>query len=364
MSSDSASSESYSTDRSWLSQGITTPQSARQDRFLGWWHNWTAIPEPPANASFARRDAARRGRLFSTVGFFFLIVLLLFFPACIFLPNHLVIYMDGLLICITVGTLLLNRVGSTLAAGIILVIASELVLTAVILTTTPLDEPSIQLYDLYVIVDLLAVSLIPAWYIFALALCNSLFIWGTLSYQPHTAFLAHDLVTQFIPVLVRPVGIQIIVAGVAYIWVSSATRAIMRAERAEMVATLEHMIAEERESFEQARLQLEESIQQLVRTHAESMNGQMVAKIPYPPDARILWPLVGVINSLWMRLQRAHHTEYELQQLKQAIASYSEALHRAALNPQQSVPVYHTRTELDALIFAVGNLQRSRNARE
>jgi hypothetical protein len=362
--SDSISPESYPADRSWLSQGITAPQVEGQERFLGWWHNWTAIPEPPTNASFARRDAARRGRLFSTVGFFFLIVLLLFFPACAFLPNHLVIYLDGLLIGITVGTLLLNRVGKTLAAGIILVVASELVLTAVIFTTTPFDETSIQLYDLYVIVDLLAVSLLPPQYIFGLALCNSLLMWGSLSYQPHTAVLTHDLLTQFIPVLVRPVGLQIIIAGVAYIWVRSATRAIMRAERAEMVATLEHMMVEERESFIQANRQLEASIQQLVRTHAESMNGQTIAKIPYPADARILWPLVGVINSLWMRLQRAHHTEYELQQLKQAIAAYAEVLHRAAITPQQPVPIYHTRTDLDSLIFAVGNLQRTPRVRE
>ncbi len=362
--SDSFSPESFSTDRSWLSQEITTSQLERPDRFLGWWHNWTAIPEPPANASFAKRDAARRGRLFSTVGFFFLIILLLFFPACVFLPNHLVIYMDGFIIGITVFALILNRQGRTLAAGIILVIAAESVLTAVILTTTPFDETSIQFYDLYVVVDLLAVSLIPAQYIFALALCNSLFIWGDLAYQPHTAVLAHDLMTQFIPMLVRPVALQIIIAGVAYIWVSSATRAIMRAERAEMVATLEHMMAEERESFELAKQQLEESIQQLVRTHAESMNGQMIAKVPYPQDARILWPLVGVINSLWMRLQRAHHTEYELYQLKQAIAAYTEALHHSTLNPQQQVPVYHTRTDLDSLIFAVGNLQRTRGGRE
>lgn len=362
--SDSVSSERYPTDRSWLSQEISTIPGEKPERFLGWWHNWTAIPEPPANASFARRDAARQGRLFSTVGFFFLVILLLFFPACVFLPNPLVIYLDGILICIAVGTLALNRVGKTLIAGIILVIAAELVLTAVILTTTPFDETGIQFYDLYVIVDLLAVSLIPAQYIFVLALCNSLFIWGDLAYQPHTAVLAHDLLTQFVPVLVRSVALQIIIAGVAYIWVRSATRAIIRAERAEMVATLEHMMVEERESFASANQQLEESIQQLVRTHAASMNGQMIAKLPFPPEARVLWPLIGIINSLWMRLQRAHNTEYELQQLKQAIAAYAEVLHQATFNTQQQVPVYHTRTDLDRLILAVGNLQRARGGHE
>jgi len=347
--------ENYTIDREWLSQETATPDLEKPDRFLGWWHKWTVSPEPPTDASFARRDAARRGRLFSTVVFFFLVVLILFFPASIFLPNHLVVYMVGVMIAIAVFTLILNRQGQTVAAGIFLVFAAECALTIVIITTTPFDETSLQFYDLYIVADLLAVSLIPPQYIFALALCNSIFIWGDLVYQPHTAAMAHDLLTQFAPVLVRAVALQIVVAGVAYIWVSSATKALMRAERAEMIATLEHMIANERESFEVSRKQLEESIQQLVRTHAESMNGQMIAKVPYPPDARVLWPLIGVINSLWMRLQRARNTEYELQQLKQAINAYSEVLHKATFSTQSQVPVYHTRTELDALIFAVGN---------
>lgn len=159
--------------------------------------------------------------------------------------------------------------------------------------------------------------------------------------------------------VVRPVGLQIIIAGVAYLWVRSAIRAITRADRAEMVAKLEHTLAEERAHFELAKHQLEQSIQQLVQTHADAMNGQMVAKIPYPPEARVLWPLIGVINSLWVRLQHTHQTERDLLQLKQAIASYTTLLRQSALTPQQPLPAYQTRTELDTLIFAVGNLQRT-----
>src|SRR5207245_5433339 len=109
--------------------------------------------------------------------------------------------------------------------------------------------------------------LIPPQSIFILALFNSLFIYLDLIYQQHTSVLANDLATQFIPVMIRPVGLQIIIAGVAYLWVRSATRAITRADRAEMVAALEHTIAEERASFELAKTQLEESIQQLVLMH-------------------------------------------------------------------------------------------------
>ena len=351
--------ESPSVSNAWSPGEVITSEPDWQDRLLGWWYKLTAISDPPSSASFVKREAARRVRLFSTVAFFFLIVLLMFFPACLFLPNRLVIYLDGLLIAITVFTLVLNRMGRPLLAGIILVVASELVLSAVIITTLPFDETSIQLYDLYLIVDLLAVSLLRPQTIFVLAFYNSLFIYVDLIYQPHTQVLTNDLMTQFIPVLARPIGLQIIIAGVAYLWVRSATRAITRADRAEMVASLEHTIAEERAFSELARRQLEESIQQLVNAHIEAVNGQMIAKIPYPPNARILWPLVGVINSLWIRLQRAHQLEYEMQQLKKAITAYSELLQVAVLTPQQSLPMPRTNTDLDPLILAIGNLQRT-----
>lgn len=353
-------SEKTSSSGTWSPSDVIAPETSDlQNRLLGWWYTLTAIPEAPANASFAKREAVRRVRLFSTVTFFFLVVLIIFLPACPMLANPYVTALDSSLIVATIITLIINRMGKPFLAGVLLVIASEIVLTAVITTTLPFDEMSLQLYDLYLIIDLLAVSLIPPQSIFFLAACNSIFIYLDLMYQPHIPSMAHDLITQFLPIVVRPIGLQIIIAGVAYIWVRSATRAITRADRAEMVASLEHTIAEERSFSEQAKTQLEESIQHLVLLHAEAMNGQTIAKIPYSQDAKILWPLVGVINSLWVRLQRAHQTEQELRQLKQMITSYAGLLHQGALSPQKPVPIYRTKTELDALILEIGNLQRT-----
>lgn len=349
--------ERPATSQAWLSGEMLEAAPDRQDRLLGWWYKLTAIPEPPMSASFLKREEARRVRSFSTVSFFFLLVLVIFIPACFFLPNHLIIYCDLGAIGAGLFTLILNRQEQSLLAGILLVVASEIALTVAILTTIPMDEPSIQLYDLYLIIDLLAVSLIPPGSVFLLAVCNSLFIGLDLVYQPHMPGLAHDLTIQFIPMLVRPVGLQIMLAGVAYLWVRNSTRAIKRADKAEMIAKLEHTLAEERSSSELAKKQLEESIERLVKAHAEAMNKQMIAKIAFPPEAKILWPLIGVINSLWMRLQRAHQTEHELYQLKQAAAMYAELLHRAILTPQQPITVYQTRTDLDALMLAVRNLQ-------
>ena len=350
-------SEKASASNVWASGDMLAVRPDWQEKFLGWWYAFTAVPETQANASFFKREAVRRVRLFSTVNFFFLLVLTIFIPACFFLPNHYIIWCDLGAISATLVALFINRQGNPLLAGIFLVIASEIALTAGILTTWPMDEPSIQLYDLYLIIDLLAVSVIPAWSIFVLAICNSLFICLDLMYQPQLLGLRLDLHAQFLPMLVRPVGLEIMVAGVAYLWVRSANNAVKRADKAEMIAKLEHTIAEERASAEQARRHLEESIERLVKLHTEAMNAQTIAKIPYPQEAKMLWPLVGVLNSLWVRLQHANQTEYELLHLKQVIAMYTEQLHQAMLAPPQPIPVYQTRTDLDTLMLAARNVQ-------
>lgn len=351
--------ERPATSQAWLSGEMLETAPDRQDRLLGWWYKLTAIPEPPMSASFLKREEARRVRLFSTVAFFFLLILIMFIPGCLFTPNRLVIYLDLTLIGITLFTIYLNRLGKPFIAGTILVIMSELVLAAVIATTLPFDGIDLPLYDLFVVVDLLAVSLIQPQSIFILAICNSIFMGFDLAYQQRTAALTNALATQFEPTLIGPIGLQLIVAGVAYLWVRNSTRAIKRADKAEMIAKLEHTLAEERSSSELAKRQLEESIERLVKAHAEAMNKQMIAKIAFPPEAKILWPLIGVINSLWVRLQRAHQTEYELYQLKQATAMYAELLHRAMLTPRQPITIYQTRTDLDALMLAVRNLHET-----
>jgi hypothetical protein len=159
-------------------------------------------------------------------------------------------------------------------------------------------------------------------------------------------------------VLARPVGLQLIIAGVVFIWVSSATNAIARANKAEMIATLEHTIAEQGTLIEKEKQALEESIKQIVQAHVDATNGQLVTRIPYPP-AKVLWPLVGVVNSLWIRLRHSQQNEQELNQLKQAISAYTALVHRASISSQQAVPMQRTGTALDPLILSIGKLQPS-----
>jgi hypothetical protein len=95
----------------------------------------------------------------------------------------------------------------------------------------------------------------------------------SLFFQPHTAMLTQDLQAQLIPLLVRPVGVQILVAFVTWLWVKSATNAIVRADRAEMIANLEHQIGSERRSLEQG-------IKQILDTHVAVANGKLETRAP------------------------------------------------------------------------------------
>ena len=319
-------------------------KEAAQYSLVKWWYDLTALPEPEVNASFVKRETARKSRLFSTVLFYFTLVLIVFFPCCLLLPNKYDIWIDGILIVLSIVSLVLNRQGQTTMAGIIVVAAFQLALTIIIFTTTPFDETSIQIYDLFIMTELLTVSLLPPQTVFILAVANSAVIVASLLYEPHTQILAIDLQTQFIPVMIRPVALQFIIAGVTYVWVYSTLKAISRADRAEMVASLEHALVEQKR-------ELEVGIEQILQTHVAVANGNFNARAPLSQD-NVLWQIARALNTLLVRLQRASQAEKELQRVQQAVA-YSVNMIQQAEQHQQPPRLPFTQTAIDPLVVAL-----------
>lgn len=312
---------------------------------------WYALTTPPVKGagSFVQREAARKARSLSSVAAFFLSVLLLFLPACFFMGTAIIIA-DTLAMLGTLIGLVVNRVGNTRAAGITIVLGAEVALGIAILLRGPFQPADIQLYDLYALIILLVASLFPPRALFLFAAAHSAFIIVELYIHPDTPALAQNLQpqAQLFPAIVRSVGLQLLGSTVAYIWVRSAALAIERANRAEMVATLEHTIAQERASSQREKQELEESIQQLIQAQMAATGGQVIHQLPYPP-AKILWPLVGAMNLLWTRLQRSQQIEYEYERLQQMIFSYIRVVQR---DGHASLPLVQTGTVLDQLILA------------
>ncbi|GCE14705.1 hypothetical protein [Tengunoibacter tsumagoiensis] len=315
-----------------------------QRGFLPWWYNLTAMPEVSVQASFLKREEVRKSRLLSNVLFFYGLILLLAIPACLFVPNKIDVWIALGMFLSTVCALYLNRSGQVTVAGFIVIAVFEVALTIGIFTTLPLDEPTIQIYDLYIITELLAVSLLPARSIFLVAALNSGIVLISLVGQPHTMGLAADLHTQFLPIMIRPIILFIIVAGVAYVWVSSVSRAIARADRAEMVMKLEHALVEQKRD-------LEEGIEQILQTHVAIANGNLNARAPLTQDSS-LWQIARALNTLLVRLQRAVVAEKELQRVEQAVTISVQSIQRA--EQMQKVPeLGFTQTAIDPLVAAL-----------
>ena len=310
------------------------------------WNALTAIPEPLSTANFAAREAARRSQITSNVLFFFTFMVIFLLPACYISPYPTYFWLDLGLAAACILALVLNRNGYTLAAGILVNVAGFAALTAALFSTIPFDETTLQGYDMYVIVELLAVSLLPMRSVFLVLVCSIGCIIGTLLYMPHTAVLDKDLHDRFLIIAARPVGTLVLAAGVAFILASTMLNAIRRAGQAEMIAKLEHEMAEQKQA-------LEEGIQQILRAHVEISNGNLNARAPLTQN-NVLWQISNALNNLLVRYQRAARAERELQRVEQAVIYYVNAIQQA--EQRQQAPILPLgQTTLDPFIVALQN---------
>ncbi|GHO57358.1 hypothetical protein [Ktedonobacter robiniae] len=321
---------------------IETQQDAPSKGLFQWWYSLTALPDASVTASVVQREAIRKSRLISVIVACLLISFTAFIPGCLALPNHYVIVADLGMMPFCIIALILNKTQKPTLAGVLLTVAFELALMLVILTSTPFDEPSLQQYELFVFGELLAVSLITPASVFAVGLFNVGFIsWSLVFQAPKDPHLIAVLQTQFAPIWIRPVAVQFLVAGVTYLWVISATKAIARANQAEMIAKLEHEMADQKRS-------LEAGIQQILQTHVQVANGHFNARAPLTQD-NVLWQIAQALNNLLIRFQRAVQAERELKRLEEAISASVGSIQQADLDKQTPV-LQPTRTSLDRMI--------------
>jgi hypothetical protein len=312
-----------------------------------WWHRLTMPMQLGPSSNFRQRENRRHAYLVSTSTFFLVLVVLLLIPATFFIPNHLVIFFCLFMLGICAITLLLNRANKVLAAAILVVSMLELALVVIIASTMPFDVGNLPLYDLLVMTVLFAGSLLPFSSIFVTALFNMILIVGFLYLQRYaigfaTPDLQRYLQSQFYAALVRPAALEILAGVIISLWVSSTSRAIARADRAEMVALLEHEIAEQKE-------ELQAGIQLILEAHTQIANGNLLARAPLTKD-NALWPLSQALNMLLTRFQRASQAEQQLEQTRRLLSQLVQTLQHAE-HEHKSLPNFsRTSTPLDALL--------------
>src|SRR5207253_2965790 len=168
----------------------------------------------------------------SVVLFFVILLVLLAVPSAIGNPVltftlTLVLIMDG-------QALALNRSGKTNIAGILVVMSIEIGLGTSILTVPgQFGVSNLPMLDLMVQAECVAVSLFIPSSVFIVALVNSVFFVCVLNLTPVSPELTLLLKIDGSRIVSTPIILQVIVAIVTYLWVSSANKAIQRADRAE-----------------------------------------------------------------------------------------------------------------------------------
>ena len=130
--------------------------------------------------------------------------------------------------------------------------------------------------------------------------------------------------------LAQPISLQIVVAAIAFMWVSSALRAAVRADRAEEIAALEQSKAllQQRE-VEQKRL-IETGVNELLQGLTRGVNGQETS-ISLKQD-HVLWKVGNAVNLLLTRLRRIRQIEQENKQLRFQVTQMRESLLEAKVN--------------------------------
>jgi hypothetical protein len=325
---------------------------------VNWWLRTTSSGWQRPPRTLEEREIARRSRLISWIILGLGIVDALLVPVSITNPSNLVAAL-----VVTAGFLMaaaLNRVGLVTGAGSLLVLLIVVGLMGVVVAVPgdPVTHAlpgqnslkALPVYDLLAVAVVVAGSILPRVAAFVVAGLNTGLICLDFFLQPRAPDLQQYVTAQgALPLLARPIALQVIIAVVAYLWVRGTDEAIRRADRAEEIAAMEHQLAEQKR-------QLDDGIRQILETHVRVANGDFGARAPLGQD-NVLFQIAASLNNLLNRLGRAGQAEYlyqrtiaEIERLRQSLLAA-----RSGRPPLWPAP---SGTPVDGLIEAIAGPAR------
>lgn len=311
-----------------MSEPLQTLQNAGEQKAGGWWLHLTASPGArDYNLALNRREREhlRHSQLTSYIAPFVFLAPLLLLQQSADLGTAIGILA---LMGTSVLALFFNRAGKQVVAALLLILAMDAVIEGSLVTAVGgLGSGWLLTFDLFVI-PLVAVGVLLnrrfLWFFVALhIICILGDYYGLHHAKDLDALVAfwHGATIAY----ARPIIIQIGACLLCWLAVKSTDEAIGRADRAQLVASLQASIAKEKE-------QLEEGIQQLVVVLSNAANGKYSASAQLPRDST-LWRIGNAIETLFARLQSGRQTEQATQQLLREIQILT-SLVRAARNGQ------------------------------
>lgn len=334
--------------------GAVNPGLVRRRGVVGWWLDLTAPPRPNRSLPIGERERLRKAELtsFSILAVFFLLVSLvsnsLAHPAT---AQAVGVMALGLIVAAA-----LNRAGRTrTAAYLVPSLLTLVIVLAIVRSQGGLQLALLPAYDLLalpVFLVSLTASRRATWVFAALGIA---FVLADFALQPHARITAagasgFDDIQYAIGQVTwwgevnRHVALILFAALFSWLGAWSVEAAIVRADRAEEVARLEHYVAD-------SKRQLDQGIQQILDTHIRAANGDFSARAPMNQD-NVLWQIAASLNNLLGRLQKTGQAEHHLRRTEGELRRLATALDDARMGRRPIWPA-PTGTAADLILARI-----------
>jgi hypothetical protein len=315
---------------------------------LAWWHRIAAPPPPSANASLRDREAYRRGKYISNTLLAMVIMMATILVLIGGFINHSLIANLVPTFLVTCSAVFFNRRGKVIVAGILVVLVQDASIMTILLGFTSFSAYLLPVFDLLVISELFAASLLPPYFVFFDAFLHLVYFVCALTFLFHkdaqlTALLAQPAI--FVDILTKPIVIQFITAIVSFTWMRSVTYSVERANRATSIAILEKNMAEQSQLEATQKHQLESEIREIIDVHSHVANGDFDVRVSLR-QGNLLWPVAGSLNNLIARLRNSLKDVQRLRQTDEAIMRFFQARNECQNGP---IPWQQTGTSIDVL---------------
>lgn len=325
---------------------------------MAWWIDLTAPPLPQHAQRIDQREKLRKAELtsYSILGVFaFLLALVSNSLASVATAQAVVVM--ALLLFIAA---LLNRVGRARLAAYLVPSALMLLIALSVLAAPGLRPIGLPIFDLFVI-PIILVSFVgnrrAAWIYALIAIA---FIAADYTLQPrdfvttvgiqHFDELAYEQsIFGWWGMVNRHIALCFFAALFGWLGARSVDQAILRADRAEELATLEHQVAEQRRA-------LEAGARQLLEAHVRVANKDFQYRIPYIQDP-VLWQVGKSFNTMVSRFMRSEQSEHQLRRTEEELRRLATAIDDANAGRQPLWPA-PANTAADLIIERI--VQRNR----
>jgi hypothetical protein len=296
---------------------MMSQEISKKQGFGEWWFRLTA-PQAPPNPTFAQREMVRRGRLGSmTISFISIFATLTLIQAILQRIPGFAISMIITLIINAVALFVLNRRGYLQAAGLLIIIVFDLGFALAILTApSGLTYENLRSFDIMAVAVLLVVAFFPPRSVFIMALINTAFVLIWTIFGTHDQKIADILHLNAYSLFFPPLALEIYLAGMTFLWVSSAVKAIKDLDRTEEIVELERREIARQEDQLTVSKQIEDGIQQIITTmNTVATRNDFGIRVPLSQE-NILWRVGRSINNLLARLQGLKQDQEELKKTR------------------------------------------------